>query len=81
MNGCWREVRKKNAMSPIAVPDIVPTPVALREAFQFVTQSCSDEISTVEYQIDQTTAVNVIFGLQTLHVTLQVRFVGAIRRL
>ena len=36
MFGCWCEVRRENAISPIAAPDIVPTASALSEAFQFI---------------------------------------------
>jgi hypothetical protein len=38
MLGYCREVRKKNAISPIAVPDIVPTAAALNDVFQSVTE-------------------------------------------
>lgn len=43
--GYWCEVSKKNAISPIAVPDIVPTAVALSEDFQFNTELHSDKLS------------------------------------
>ena len=55
MLGDWCEVRRKKAVSPIAVPDIVPTTAALSEAFQSLTESHSDKIRTLDYQIGAAT--------------------------
>jgi len=55
MLGYWCEVRRKKAVSPIAVPDIVPTAAALSEAFQSLTESHSDKIRTLDYQVGAAT--------------------------